>query len=57
MNHGKVSVLDGGLPRYRVEGHVLDEQSLTSEAEALERAGVNGQVGSHVGKCLNRYGG
>lgn len=44
MNHEKVSVLDGGLPRYRVEGHELDNQTLSSEEEGLERAQVGGQV-------------
>jgi 3-mercaptopyruvate sulfurtransferase SseA len=43
MNHEKVSVLDGGLPRYRVEGHELDDKPLNSEEEALKRANV-GQV-------------
>lgn len=43
MNHEKVSVLDGGLPRYRAEGHELDDTALNSEEEGLERARV-GQV-------------
>jgi 3-mercaptopyruvate sulfurtransferase SseA len=37
MNHEKVSVLDGGLPRYQMEGLALDETPLSSEAEALAR--------------------
>jgi 3-mercaptopyruvate sulfurtransferase SseA len=37
MNHEKVSVLDGGLPRYHIEGQELDAKSLSSEAEALAR--------------------
>lgn len=37
MNHEKVSVLDGGLPRYQMEGLALDETPLSSEEEALAR--------------------
>ncbi|GHJ87446.1 hypothetical protein NliqN6_3848 [Naganishia liquefaciens] len=43
MNHEKVSVLDGGLPRYRVEGFPLDEQPLASEEEGMKQAGVTQQ--------------
>jgi hypothetical protein len=44
MNHEKVSVLDGGLPRYRVEGLELDEKPLTREEEGLAPAQSDGQV-------------
>lgn len=44
MNHKKVSVLDGGLPRYRVEGLELDEKSLMSEEEGLAHAQSKKQV-------------
>lgn len=44
MSHEKVSVLDGGLPRYRVEGLELDEKPLTREEEGLAPAQSDGQV-------------
>lgn len=40
MNHEKVSVLDGGLPRYQKEGLELDETPLSSEEEGVARAGT-----------------
>lgn len=44
MNHEKVSVLDGGLPRYQKEGFEVDEQPLTSEDEGVARARPEGKV-------------
>lgn len=45
MNHPNVSVLDGGLPRYKAEGFALDTDVLSSEEEGVKRAHVDQEVG------------
>ncbi|KAJ9094122.1 hypothetical protein QFC19_008074 [Naganishia cerealis] len=41
MNHPNVSVLDGGLPRYQLEGFELDTEALSSEEEGVKRAYID----------------